>query len=73
MGALHQGHLHLVQQAKRQCSQVVVSIFVNPRQFNDTNDLENYPVQLEEDFALLSKEGVDIVLVPSIEEIYPCR
>ena len=71
MGALHQGHLYLVQQAMRQCSQVVVSIFVNPRQFNDTNDLENYPVQLEEDFALLSKEGVDIVLVPSIQEIYP--
>ena len=71
MGALHQGHLYLVQQAKRQCSHVVVSIFVNPRQFNDTNDLENYPVQLEEDFALLSKEGVDIVLVPSIQEIYP--
>ena len=71
MGALHQGHLYLVQQAKRQCSQVVVSIFVNPRQFNDANDLENYPVQLEEDFALLSKEGVDIVLVPSIQEIYP--
>ena len=71
MGALHQGHLHLVQQAKRQCSQVVVSIFVNPRQFNDVNDLKNYPVQLEEDFALLSHEGVDIAFVPSKEEIYP--
>lgn len=71
MGALHQGHLHLVQQAKRQCSQVVVSIFVNPRQFNDANDLESYPVQLEEDLALLSNEGIDIVLVPSIHEIYP--
>ena len=71
MGALHQGHLYLVQQAKRQCSQVVVSIFVNPRQFNDANDLESYPVQLEEDLALLSNEGIDIVLVPSIHEIYP--
>lgn len=71
MGALHRGHLFLVEQAKRECQYVVVSIFVNPRQFNDLNDLENYPVQLEEDIALLSHEGVDIVFVPSIEEIYP--
>ena len=71
MGALHQGHLYLVQQAKRQCSQVVVSIFINPRQFNDANDLENYPVRLEEDFALLANEGVDFVLAPSAYEVYP--
>ena len=71
MGALHEGHLYLVHQARQQCRHVVVSIFVNPRQFNDANDLKNYPIQLDEDVALLANEGVDVVLVPSVEEIYP--
>jgi pantoate--beta-alanine ligase len=73
MGALHEGHLSLVRSAIAQCPLVVVSIFVNPTQFNDKNDLKNYPRDLEKDLDLLSiilREN-DIVFTPSVEEIYP--
>jgi pantoate--beta-alanine ligase len=73
MGALHQGHIALVQSAMKMCPVVVVSIFVNPTQFNDKNDLRNYPRTPEKDFDLLS--GVlrenDIVFTPGENEIYP--
>jgi pantoate--beta-alanine ligase len=73
MGALHNGHLSLAQNAVNQCPVVVVSIFVNPTQFNDKNDLSNYPRTPEKDYNLLS--GVlrenDIIFTPGVKEIYP--
>jgi pantoate--beta-alanine ligase len=71
MGALHEGHLSLVRAAKAQCDTVVVSIFVNPKQFSPTEDLSKYPRQLDRDRELLEKEGVDILFAPDVEEIYP--
>lgn len=71
MGALHAGHRSLVERARKECQTVVVSIFVNPTQFNDKTDLRNYPRTPEEDLALLTEAGADIVFMPSVEEIYP--
>lgn len=73
MGALHEGHLSLVRTAAEQAPLVVVSIFVNPTQFNDKNDLKNYPRDLEKDLDLLNNilRENDIVFTPSVEEIYP--
>ncbi len=71
MGALHEGHRSLVEKARRECEVVVVSVFVNPTQFNDKNDLRNYPRTPEADAAVLEAAGADYVLMPSVEEIYP--
>lgn len=73
MGALHDGHLSLVRTAAEQTPLVVVSIFVNPTQFNDKNDLKNYPRDTEKDLGLLKNilRKNDIVFTPSVEEIYP--
>jgi pantoate--beta-alanine ligase len=71
MGALHQGHLSLVERAARENDRVVVSIFVNPNQFNDPNDLKNYPKTLDADKALLSALACDYIFVPSLDEVYP--
>ena len=71
MGALHAGHRSLVEKARRECGTVVVSVFVNPTQFNDKNDLRNYPRTPEADAAILETAGADYVLMPSVEEIYP--
>jgi len=73
MGALHEGHLSLAEAAKRQCPVVAVSIFVNPTQFNDPNDLLKYPRTLEEDLLLLSRalDHTDIIFAPTVEEMYP--
>ena len=71
MGALHEGHISLVECARKECEVVVVSVFVNPTQFNDKNDLRNYPRTPEADAAMLEAAGVDYVLFPSVEEIYP--
>ncbi|MCB0377482.1 MAG: pantoate--beta-alanine ligase [Bdellovibrionales bacterium] len=71
MGALHAGHLSLVEKAKTENDKVVVSIFLNPTQFNNEEDLKKYPTHLEKDLGLLSEVGVDFVLLPSFENIYP--
>lgn len=71
MGALHRGHLSLVKRSKQDCDATIVSLFVNPAQFNNPNDLATYPRQPEEDFKLLAQEGVDVVFAPTVKEIYP--
>lgn len=71
MGALHQGHLSLVMRSKRENEVTVVSIFVNPTQFNDSRDLEKYPRTLDADINLLSQVGCDIVFAPTVDEMYP--
>ncbi len=71
MGALHDGHLSLVRAAKRGCDRVIVTIFVNPTQFNNSDDLAKYPRTEAADAALLAAEGVDILFAPSADEVYP--
>ena len=71
MGALHAGHRSLVERARRENATVVVSVFVNPTQFNDPNDLKHYPRTPEADAQLLEAAGADWVLMPSVGEIYP--
>ena len=73
MGALHEGHLSLTKSAVQQCPIIVVSIFVNPTQFNDKNDLKNYPRTIESDLELLNSvlRENDLVFTPSVKEIYP--
>lgn len=71
MGALHKGHISLVSQSNRENEITVVSIFVNPTQFNDKKDLQNYPRTLEGDLSLLDQHEVDVVFTPSEAEMYP--
>ncbi len=71
MGALHAGHMSLVSRARKENDIVAVSVFVNPTQFNNKEDLRTYPRTEEQDCALLEAAGCDVVFVPSVEEIYP--
>ncbi|HKC67536.1 MAG TPA: pantoate--beta-alanine ligase [Bacteroidia bacterium] len=71
MGALHKGHISLIEQSKKACDITVCSIFVNPNQFNDKNDLARYPRTPEADIKMLEGAGCDMVFMPTVEEIYP--
>ncbi len=71
MGAFHDGHLSLMRQARRECDVVVVSLFVNPTQFNDADDLEVYPRDEQRDAALAAELGVDYLFAPDVSEVYP--
>ncbi len=71
MGALHAGHLKLVEEARQRCDILIVSIFVNPTQFNDKSDLEKYPRDLTADAAMLAEYDVDYIFAPDADEIYP--
>lgn len=71
MGALHEGHASLVRRCVKENDLTVVSVFLNPTQFNDKGDLERYPRTLDADCELLEREGADYVFAPSVEEVYP--
>jgi pantoate--beta-alanine ligase len=71
MGALHEGHLSLIERAREQCDRVVVSLFVNPAQFNEGSDLERYPRQEQRDARLAAAAGADLLFAPTVEEVYP--
>ena len=70
MGGLHQGHISLIKRSKRECKKTVVSIFVNPTQFNDVSDFKKYPRNKKKDLSILKKQKVDFVFLPSVKEIY---
>ena len=71
MGALHDGHVSLIRRAREENDKVILSIFVNPIQFNKKEDLLSYPKDIERDKKIASREGVDIIFAPSVEEMYP--
>ncbi len=70
MGALHKGHISLIKSSKKICKKTLVSIFINPSQFNKTNDFKKYPKNLKKDIAILKKLKVDYLLTPNVKEIY---
>ena len=71
MGALHLGHESLLKESISACELTILSIYINPTQFNNAQDLENYPDTIDADLALAEKVGVDIVFLPSYSEMYP--
>lgn len=71
MGALHDGHLSLARRAKAECGRVITTIFVNPKQFNNPDDLKKYPRTEESDAALLATVGVDVIFAPPVDQVYP--
>jgi len=70
MGGIHKGHLSLIKNSQKKCNKTLVSIFVNPSQFNDKNDYKNYPRNLKNDIKILKKYKVDYLFIPDVKEIY---
>ena len=70
MGALHKGHISLIKSSKKICKKTLVSIFINPSQFNKANDFKNYPKNLKKDISILKRLKVDYLLAPNVKEIY---
>ncbi len=71
MGALHQGHISLIGNARKESQVVISSIFVNPTQFNDQEDFNKYPITIENDVNMLEQAGCDVLFIPSVKEMYP--
>lgn len=71
MGALHEGHLSLARRARQECDRVITTVFVNPKQFNNPDDLKQYPRTLEADAALLATVAVDVIFAPDVDQVYP--
>lgn len=71
MGALHMGHISLIDASRKENSFTVCSIFVNPAQFNNQSDFEKYPITIDQDIDMLEKSGCDLLFIPSVEEVYP--
>ncbi len=71
MGALHDGHISLIRSARKENDELVVSIFLNPTQFDNSDDFDKYPRQLSEDIEIIQKESADVVFAPCAEEMYP--
>lgn len=71
MGALHEGHISLIKESYTECDMSICSIFVNPTQFGESNDLEKYPKPIEKDVELLIDSGCDVLFLPTVEEVYP--
>jgi len=71
MGCFHEGHLSLIRKARKECDEVIVSIFVNPTQFGEGEDYQSYPRDFERDIALSEKEKVDVIFAPSVNDMYP--
>ena len=70
MGSLHKGHISLIKSSKKICKKTLVSIFINPSQFNKINDLKNYPRNLKKDIMILKKLKVDYLLTPNVRDVY---
>ena len=70
MGGIHQGHISLIKKSQKKCKKTIVSIFVNPTQFNDNNDFKKYPRNLKIDIRILKKIKVDFLFIPNVSEIY---
>ena len=73
MGSLHKGHISLIKLSKKNCEKTLVSIFINPLQFNKKNDLKKYPRNLKKDIKILKKLNVDYLLKPNVKEIYKSK
>lgn len=73
MGALHEGHISLIKQAKAENTVCIASIFVNPLQFNNAEDFKKYPIQQETDIAMMEAAGCDVLFIPDVEEFYPTQ
>ena len=73
MGALHKGHISLINSSKKKCKKTLVSIFINPSQFNKKKDLKKYPKKLRKDIKILKKLKVDYLLLPKVNEIYKSK
>ena len=71
MGALHDGHISLIRSARKENDELVVSIYLNPTQFDNNDDFDRYPCQLNEDIEIIRKENADVVFAPCTEEMYP--